>query len=321
MEYGKVVAIDKKVSKIVLGHSAMIDIADKEASFKFLDDVYALGVNTFDTAALYSREAEAVLTEWVATRANHDEVVILSKCGHCNKWRNRLNAFDIRSDMADFLAKPGADYVDIYMLHRDDESVAVAEIIECFNEMLDKGYIKSFGASNWSLDRVLAANEYADKKGLATFTSISPQFSLVEQQGDLWPGTLSLTGPTNAVARRYYQETDMPIFAYSSIARGFLSGKFHSSDVTVAKEILSKDIYRAFMCDANVERLKRAEQLAEEKGVSVAVIGLAWVLDQPLNTYTIITTTSVERMAQNVAAVNVKLTENELKWLNLEINY
>lgn len=319
MVYGNITSLkDKKISRIVLGRSDL-DGRDKVASFKFLDEMYSLGINTFDTAAIYQNYSEAVITEWIAERGIHDDAVILSKCGHFNYWRNRVHDFDIKADIADFLAKPGADYVDIYMLHRDDETVAVSEIINCFNELLDKGYIKTFGASNWSFERLLEANEYAYKKGLTPFTSISPQFSLAEQQGDLWPGTLSITGPDHLNERLYYEKVQMPIFSYSSIARGFLSGRFSSADdPNKAKNILDADIYRAFMCNSNLERLKRVEHLATQKEVSVATLSLAWVLNQPFNLFAIISSKSKERMTENIQALNVSLSAEELKWLNLE---
>lgn len=316
MKYGYINGLEKKVSRIIYGTSSLSD-QDKEMSFQLLDDIYALGINAFDTAAVYPNGSEAVLFEWISNRGIHDNVVVISKCSHPNEWRNRVHGFDIRSDLTDALAKPGADYMDVYLLHRDDEAVPVKEIIDTLNDLHKEGKIKTFGTSNWSLERIKEANEYALASHLIPFTSNSPHYSLGEQVENPWDGeTVSLTGEQGKVAREYYMGNQFPIFAYSSLCRGFFTGKFKWNELEKAQQILDIPSQTGYMHPCNFERLRRVEILAKEKDTTVSNIALSWLFHQPLNVFSIISTGNPKRMEQNIEALKVALTKEELEWLN-----
>lgn len=318
MEYGYINGLEKKVSRIIYGVTNVTD-QDKEKSFKLLDEIYALGINAFDTAAVYPNGSEAILFEWISNRGIHDDVVIISKCSHPNAWRNRVHGFDIRSDLADALAKPGADYIDVYLLHRDDENVPVKEIIDTLNDLHNEGKIKTFGVSNWSLKRIQEANEYALANQLMPFTSNSPHYSLGEQVENPWDGeTVSLTGEQGEGAREYYIENQFPIFAYSSLCRGFFTGKFKWNELEKAQQILDIPSQTGYMHPCNFERLRRVEILAKEKDTTVSNVALSWLFHQPLNVFSIISTSSPARMKQNIEALEIDLDDNEIAWLNLE---
>lgn len=318
MEYQQLKYVSTKASKIVMG--TMVLSSEKQAeSFALLDDIFALGVNTFDTAAVYPNNGEAVLTSWIADRGIRDQIVLLTKGAHHNQWRQRVTPFDIMADAQDSLSKPGADFIDIFMLHRDDPSVSVGAIVEILNRLVDGGKIKSFGGSNWSVERIQAANEYAEKYGLQGFSSVSPHFSLAEQVQDPWGGNcVTLTGADQAVARAYYQENQMPVFAYSSLGRGFLSGRVHSDDFEGAKQVMDPFAQRGYLYDCNMQRLARAEQLAKELNASIPQIALAYIFNNPLNAFALVGAETKEQMADNLKAMELKLTEQQVKWLNLD---
>ena len=129
---------------------------------------------------------------------------------------------------------------------------------------------------------------------------------------------MSLTGDENADARRWYTETQTPVFAYSSLGRGLLSGKLKSSDAKNAGRVLDSFAMKGYGCADNYQRLARCEELAAQKGCSVAQIAMAWVYSQPMNTFAIATMSSPARIQENIAALNLKLTEDECRYLNLE---
>ena len=320
MQYGKVPGVDKPVSRLVMGTTGLSEDRTEQC-FRLLDDIFALGINTFDTAAVYGGNGEGVLIRWMADRGIHDRAVLLTKGAHHNRWRRRVTPYDIMSDVSDTLAKPGADYIDIFMLHRDDESVPVASLIDVLNRLRDAGKLRSFGCSNWTLPRLLEANNYAERFGLAGFTSVSPHFSLAEQIADPWgENCQTLTGEndTARAASDFCTESQLPVFCYSSLCRGFFSGRFHGDDPAGAEAALDEPGRKGYLCPANLERLRRAEQLAAELKVTVAQVALAWVFCQPMNLFALVSASTGAHMKENLAALSLRLTPAQCAWLNLE---
>ncbi len=318
MKYGSIEGISKPVSRLVHG-TIMLSIDNVEEGYQLLDDMYSLGVNTFDTAAAYPNGSEAVLLRWIAERGNHDNVVVLSKCAHPNQWRERVTPFDIRTDITDSLAKSGTDYLDIYMLHRDNRCVEVGPIIETLNALQAEKKITVFGASNWETDRIEMANEYAYKHGLQSFSAISPHYSLGEQVENPWEGScVTLTGNKEEAARKKYIQNQLPVFSYSTLCRGLFSGAFTSDNEADARKVLDGAAQKGYLYECNLKRLARVEALAKELNTSVPCIALAWVLQQPLNVYALIGAENKRIMEENMNAFKIQLTDKQLKWLNLE---
>jgi aryl-alcohol dehydrogenase-like predicted oxidoreductase len=252
-------------------------------------------------------------------RGNREQVVIITKGCHHNADRKRVTPFDLAADLHDSLARLQTDYVDIYLLHRDDPSLPVGPIVEALNEHWRAGKIRAFGGSNWTHERIQAANDYAAAHGLQPFTASSPNYGLAEQVHDPWgPGCVTLSGPQNAAARAWYQANQMPVFAYSSLGRGFFSGRVAANDPEGAKALLDRASLTAYCHEVNFRRLARAEQLAAAKGVTVPQLALAYVLRSPLNVFPLVGAASGEEFAQNLAALDLALSEEERGWLNLE---
>lgn len=318
MQYTKIEGLDKPISKIVLGTPALPTENLKDC-YRILDDMYDLGVNTYDAAHVYGNDGEAVVFKWAKERGLRDKIVLLSKCAHPNHLRNRLTPFDVMSDVSDTLAKADGDYLDIYMFHRDDPSVAVGPVIETMNRLIEQKKIRTFGASNWTYERVKEANDYAEEHGLIPLTSVSPNFGLAEQIGDPWgEGCVSISGPKKKKARDFYEKQQIPIFSYSPLARGLFSGRVKSRDLEGAKRILDEPAIKGYLYDSNIERLRRIEIIADELGISVPQLALAWVFNQPLNVLAIAGVKSTDHMKVNIEAMNVKLSRTQLDWLDLK---
>jgi aryl-alcohol dehydrogenase-like predicted oxidoreductase len=255
----------------------------------------------------------------MAARGNREQVVIVTKGCHHNADRKRVTPYDLSSDLYDSLARLQTEYVDVYLLHRDDPSLPVGPIVEALNEHWRAGRIRVFGGSNWTHERIQEANDYAAEHGLQPFTASSPNFGLAEQVLDPWgPGCVTLSGPQNVAPRAWYQANQMPVFAYSSLARGFFSGRITPDNFAQTKSVLDRACLTAYCHDVNFERLARAMALAEEKGVSVPQIALAYVLQSPLNVFPLVGAANREEYAQNVDALDLGLNAEEQAWLNLE---
>lgn len=331
MQYGSVPYVKKPVSRIVFGtatkkmfdafrsvYGEAPDFQNRlDAAFDLLDAVYAQGVNCFDCSDHYGEEP---LGEWLEARGLHDQVAILTKGAHHNKWRKRVTPFDILHDVHNSLAKLKTDHLDLYLLHRDDPSVPVGPIMDALNRCIDEGKLGAIGASNWSVARMIEANEYALKHNMRPFTVSSPNFGLAEQAADPWGGgCLSISGPENRADRAWYAENKIPVFAYSTMARGFFSGLFRSDEPEKAAQIVDAPGMKGYGCPANFERLRRCEILAEEKGLTVPQIAMGWIFNQrDLDVYALVACRP-ENMAVNIRAGELRLTDEECAWLDLQI--
>ncbi len=309
--------LDRPVSRLVYG-MAIKPFNCGDDGDALLDAVLASGINTLDLARVYG-EAERSLGQYLRRRGGRDRLVILTKGCHPDLLgRRRVSEKALRRDVEKSLSELGIDCIDIYLLHRDDPSVPAGEIVEWLNRLRREGIINLFGGSNWSDARIREANAYAAAHGLQPFTVSSPNFGLAEQVTDLWGGgCVTLSGPSNEAARAWYRAEGMPVFAYSSLAHGFFSGKMKSADERRAKDYLDSWAVKGYVCPQNFERLRRCEELAAQKDVTVPQLALRWIFSQGLNTFAIVSSASPDRMRQNLDALRIPLTDEEAAWLDL----
>ncbi len=318
MKYGTVPGISKPISRLVQG-TVMLSSKKPDSSLQLLDDVLEAGGNTFDAAHHYgSGDCERVLGQWLTTRGVREQVVILTKGAHHSIDRRRVTPYDITADLFDSLARLKTDYIDLYVLHRDDPNVPVGPIVEILNEHHRAGRIRAFGGSNWTIERVQAANAYAVEHHLVPFAVSSPNYSLAVQVQPPWDDCVSISGDQNAAARAWYQETQLPVFAWSSIANGFFAGKVDPHDRQAFAAPLDPSSVKAYFSDDNFERLARVTSLAATKGLTIPQIAMAYVLHQPLNLFALVGSQTGDEFRAHITALDTQLTPQELAWLDLQ---
>jgi aryl-alcohol dehydrogenase-like predicted oxidoreductase len=315
MPYGHIPGINKPVARLVQG-TMMVTTDDLAKGFALLDEVFALGGNTLDTAHRYGFGTnERAVGQWVRERGLRDQVVIIGKGAHHNDDRKRVTPFDITADLYDSLARFQFDTIDLYLLHRDDPTMPVGPIIEVLNEHQQAGRIQAFGASNWTHQRIQEANAYAQAHSLTPFVASSPQFSLGEQRQSPWPDCITISGPAGQAARAWYAQEQMPLFSWSSLAGGFFSGRFRRDNLDSFTSELDRGCVEAYATEANFQRLERAERLAAEKGLTLAQVALAYVMNHPLNLFAVVGPNTAARFKENRDACLVQLTAEEMAWL------
>jgi aryl-alcohol dehydrogenase-like predicted oxidoreductase len=322
MDYGKVAGIEKPVSRIVLGTDRLRgrglpwlpNRSLEQHAFSLLDRSFELGCNTFDTARIYG-DSERTLGAWIRERRNRDKVVVISKGCHPHLLLRhpRLAASDVTHDLHASLKALGADFIDLYLLHYDHPTARVEPVIERLNRHIDEGKISAIGASNWSHERIASANTFAASKGLKPLSASSVQFSLAEWTRSPWPGAVTLGGDRERAAREWYSTHGLPVFAWSSLARGFFSD--HYDPKNPGGNRVSRWCATYFGNEENIQRLERARMFAREHHVTVAQVALAYVLRHPLHAFAVVGCTTSEKFAENVAALSLKLDEATLYWL------
>ena len=303
MKYGAVAGVSKPISRLVMGCDNQTTMPHAAVLFDYF---FERGGNTFDTAFAYGTGImEWLLGRWIKNRAVREQVVIISKGGITPLCTPAGLTWQLQQS----LHRLKTDYVDIYLLHRDNPEIPVGEFVDCLNEHLAAGRIRAFGGSNWSLERVAAANRYAKRKGLTGFTAISNQFSLAEWLEPIWGGCLSVS---DAVSRKWLKQKALPNFCWSSQARGFFGGAAAPGNRS------DPEMVRCWYSADNFRRLERVNELAAKRGVLPINVALAYVLNQPFPNFALIGPRTLQELRQSLPALEIELTPKELRWLNLE---
>ncbi len=317
MKYGEVPGVGKKISRIVQG-TIQINVSDDALGFAQMDAAWEAGINAVDTAAVYGGGAnDKFLGRWIKARGIRDDLVVLAKGAHHNDLRRRVTPYDIGSDLHDTLARMQVEYIDLYVLHRDDPTVPVEPIVDALNQYVREGKIRAFGGSNWTTDRLAEANAYAQQSGQIPFACSSPNFSLADQKKEPWAGCVTISGPGNEAARHWYAEHKLPLFTWSSMAGGFLSGRITRTNTADFTSYMDKLAVECYASEDNFQRLDRAKELAEKKGVTVPQVALAYVLHYPLDIFALVGSANADEMHSNIAALNTDLTPQEMAYLDL----
>jgi len=303
MKYAKISGVDKPISRIILGVDNQETMPHASVMF---DSFFERGGNCFDTAWIYAEGmCEKLLGQWVKNRNIREQVVIISKGAHTPC----CTPADLTRQLFESLHRLQMNYVDIYMMHRDNLEVPVGEFVDVLNEHKKAGLIKAFGGSNWSLERIDAANKYAKSKNLTGFTMVSNNFSLAKMVQPLWTGCVS---SSDKDSRKWFIKTQMPLLCWSSQARGFFTGRAHPDNVT------DQEFVRCWYSDDNFKRLDRVNEIAKKRHVMPINIALAYVLHQPFPTFALIGPRILSEMHTSFLGLEVELKEKEIRWLNLE---
>jgi len=304
MKYRRFAPLERELSLLVLGTDVFTRWDDQGECFALLDAWAEVGGNVIDTGRQYGH-AERVVGEWLRARGLRESVMVLTKVGHPDEdtWESRLSRGAVTREIRESLAELDLETIDLLMLHRDDENVPVAALIETLNEERNAGRIGAFGASNWTSTRIAAANAHARECGLEPFTCASPALSLAEWIQPPWRGCVSAH---DQQSREFYTREQLPLFAWSAQARGYFAGN------------RSEETRRTYGGAANAERLARTEKLGAEKGATATQVALAWVLAQPFPVHALIGPETTQELYSSVDALSIELTPAELAWLNLE---
>lgn len=314
MRYIELPGIPRPVSVIGLG-TMILAPSKKELSFSILDAFAQAGGTLIDTAEIYGDPedygyAETTIGLWLKERGNRDQMVLMSKgcipntCVPLHGEGLAITPEHIHRAIAGSCRRLGVEQLDLWLLHRDDPEVPVGEIVEALNQELQAGTIRAYGGSNWSTQRLQAANDYAASQGLVGMAVSSPQFSLPTPKEPFFPGTTYL----DEEGRRWHEAAGLPVLAWSSLGRGFV--KYGRPE-----DQSRPDLVRTFYSDTNFEKLRRADVLAARYGVTRADIALAYVIGQRFPSVALVGPGSPEHATACAQVAELGLTREELDWL------
>ncbi len=300
----KIADLDRPISQLVIGCDNKDDIASGALVW---DAWMEAGGNAFDTGFVYGGgHHEKVLGQWIANRGLAKDVITIVKGGHTPYCTPR--AIEAQLDIS--LERLGLNHAPIYIMHRDNLNVPVGEFVDALNGLHKAGRIGAFGGSNWSVARFKEANAYAASKGLKPLTILNNNLSLAVMEKPVWAGCIT---SNNAETLAFLRESKTTHVSWSSQARGyFLPVALRNrlpADTSPETCFGSKD---------NAERRARAENLAKQHGVSTHNIATAWVLAQSFPSLALVGPRSPGEIASTLPGLGVKLSPQEVLWLNLE---
>ncbi|MGI8704938.1 MAG: aldo/keto reductase [Sphingomicrobium sp.] len=295
-----------EVAPLALGGNVFDWTADEETSFAVLDAFLDAGGAMIDTADVYSAwapghkggESELLIGRWLKRSGRRNEVVIATKVG----FFEGLAPDKIAAACDSSLERLGADCIDVYYQHKDDESVPLADSLGAFDRLVEAGKIRAIGLSNFTAERTEEAIDTARRLGLTPPAALQPWYNLVERQrfeGDLRDSAL---------------RHGLAVFPYYSLANGFLTGKYRSKD----------DLDQSVRGLRNVDYLEgkgtrvlhALDDVAAETEAALATVALAWTMVQPAITAPIASATSIAQLAELVAAMELDLTPQQIARLD-----
>ncbi len=312
IEYAGIHTVSDHIARLILGSDAFARMALSDVD-ALLDAYLERGGNAIDTARHYGYGAtEGIIGQWMAKRGTRDQVIIVSKGAHHEEetLRRRVTPEDITSDLLRSLDELGVEYIDLLLLHRDDPNVPVDAIVDCLNAHVEAGRIRAYGGSNWSCERLDAANAYAARAGRRPFVASSPNLALAAPTTTPWHESITVSGDAASLA--WYRRTRMPLLSWSAQARGFFSGRFAPGQID------DRIVARYYDNPGNWERMRRVRIAAERHNCSPIQIALAWVLRYPIESFALFGPITVPEMDDSLGALSVALSAEETEWLNLE---
>lgn len=301
--YARLPGCDFALSRLVFGCDNQRTMPHASAVF---DDYIERGGNAFDTAYIYGGGLqETLLGHWIQSRGIRKEIFVIGKGVHTPLCEPKHIGWQLEAT----LERLQSDYVDLYMMHRDNPEIPAGEFVDVLNRLKEEGKIRAFGGSNWSIQRTQEANDYARSKDLQGFSALSNNFSLASMISPVWGGCVSAS---DAASRAWLQKSGTALFAWSSQARGFFT------DRAGEDKLSDPELVRCWYSPENFRRRERAVELARAKSTSPINIALAYVLGQPFPTFALVGPRTISETASCFAGMDVQLTPEEIAWLNLD---
>jgi aryl-alcohol dehydrogenase-like predicted oxidoreductase len=285
--------------------------AARRRAFDVLDGYLDVGCSALDLAASYQMGGtERLVGAWIASRRNRERLFLISKGGlpYPIVRTHRLDPVSLSADLHASLRRLHTEQIDLYLLHRDDDREPLESILETMTTFQRQGKVAAWGVSNWSHPRVRALASLAEARGSPAPSASSPHFSLVDWVKAPWSGSVSIAGDANREGRAYYEATQLPVLAWSSLGSGFLSHARGGGGVGSSGP-------RAYESPANFARRERADLLANRRGVTSVEIALAYLFAQKFPVFAIVAASSPEKMKRNLEATRLHLSASEVRWL------
>jgi aryl-alcohol dehydrogenase-like predicted oxidoreductase len=302
---------DLSVSRLCLGTMTMGWTSIKEDSFAVMDYAFEHGLNFIDTADIYSfwvegndgGVAESWIGEWLESRQARDRVIIATKV-RGRMWAGPdgegLSRAHLMRAVEDSLRRLQVETIDLYQTHWPDEETPLEETFRAFEEMIRQGKVRYLGCSNHSPDQLQAALDICRTHNLPDYQSLQPHYNLVHRQ------------EYEAALMGLCQRENLGVVPYSSLAGGFLTGKYKRNGQTPRNSRgYGTERMRPYMNAQGYAIIDALAEIARTHAATVSQIAIAWLLVNPTVTSAIIGANNVTQLAETLRSVTITLSPEE----------
>jgi len=313
MEYKNLGKSGLKVSRICLGcmtygvsdRGAHSWTLDEEKSRPLIKQAIELGINFFDTANTYSDgTSEEFVGRALKDFARREEIVVATKVYFPMREGPNARSLSRKAIMTEIdasLRRLGMDYVDLYQIHRWDKTTPIEETLEALHDVIKAGKARYIGASSmfaWQFSKALYK---ADSHGWSRFVSMQNHYNLInrEEEREMLPLCAS---------------EGIGVIPWSPLARGRLTRDWDETTNRTETDEFGKTLYTSAV-DSDRKVVERVAEVAAKRGVPRAQVALAWLLSKPFMTAPIVGASKPNHLEDAVAAVSLKLSEEEISRL------
>lgn len=306
-------------SVICMGTVPLGSTVSEQDSFELLDTFVEQGGNFLDTANVYAdwlkmgkSTSEKTIGKWLKQRqGGRQQIIVATKGAHPNLDTMRIPRMsreELVHDIDQSLGHLQTDYIDLYWLHRDDSSRPVNEIMDVLNEQIRLGKIRYIGCSNWSIERLEEANQYARSRDLQGFAASQMMWSLAVPNIDRFADKTLVAMQDKEVA--YHEKTQLTAIPFSSQAKGLFSGRYNEDTMET-----NKSVYNHYYNDENIKRLDRVRKVAEALSKTQTEIALGFLISHEFPVFPIIGSKNLDHLKESCLAGDVHLDRDVVEYL------
>ena len=300
-----------QVSTLTFGGNVFGWTVDERTSFSLLDAWLDAGFNTIDTAYVYSAwvpghrggESETVIGKWLRSSGKRNQVVLATKVGKpMGPDMKGLRPAYIRNALEASLQRLQTDHIDLYQSHDDDPDTPLADSLGAFDALVREGKVRAIGASNYSAARFALALETSERNGLARYESLQPLYNLFDRA--VFEDALQPLCVQNQVG----------VISFYALAAGFLTGKYRNTADAV-KSARGANVVKKYVNPRGLKILQALDTVARRRNTRPGVVAVAWLLTRQGVTSPIASATSLDQLADLVAATRLQLDPAEIEAL------
>lgn len=297
------------VSAMALGTAYFGTTVSEDAAFSVLDAYVEAGGTFIDTANMYAGwvpggqggESEALIGRWMKQRRNRFKLLLSTKVGlPYTGVAQGLRASTIRDECEKSLTRLGVEHVDLYFTHRDDRETPIEEFMAALDGLVRQGKAKYLGASNITPWRLIEANWVARTRGLAEYVCVQQRFTYLRMKPNV---QLDQQVPVSDEMLDCLRSHNLPLMCYGPLLKGTIDNP-------------NKPLDPRYVWADTDARLAALRDVAREVGASVNNVIFAWMMRISPRCIPLFSASKPEQVKENLAAMNVKLSNEQMARLN-----